>query len=159
VTKLGGKVKNCIGGPGKDYRVSGGGIPIGVDYYTDGIGINEVLSIASPMEKGRGGVAYRANFFSLTATSSFPANTSDIPTGIKGPTNLISGNPYYVFGCMDKADDYIARIRVLIRSWDSVTGFDAKNGPYGSGNEPTFGDAWHDTAIWEDLGTNYPNGI
>jgi hypothetical protein len=156
VTKLGGKVANCIAGPGADFQTGPTGFPVTLDYLTGDSGVNEVLNIERPFAKTRNTNLYRSNYFPLTATTDFPANTSDIPTAMKGPTGALQANPYYEFGCLDEAADYIARIRLVIRSWDSIEEFTSKSNPYSSGNEPQYGSPWHDKGVWKDYPTNYP---
>ncbi|MBI3543237.1 MAG: hypothetical protein HY075_08200 [Deltaproteobacteria bacterium] len=62
--------------------------------------------------------------------------------------------PYYEFQCLDSAGDYLARIRVLIRSWDTVAGFTAATNPYNVAAgvyTDSFGGLWHGQTIWRDV--------
>jgi hypothetical protein len=98
---------------------------------------------------------FAANWFTPqtfgNATNTLPATT--VPTG------LSQESLYYQFGCMDRADDYIARIRVIVRSWDETSDFTAQFNPYNPGaNEPGFGSTYHDRAVWDDTsgGNGFP---
>ena len=85
-----------------------------------------------------------------------PAGAQTVNTvGVASPGSL---NPYYMMGCLDAAGDYKARIRILIRSWDTVTGWTQFTNPYtgGGATEPTFLDPVHDWITWTDMPTTYP---
>lgn len=170
VTELGGAINNCIAGPGKDFKTNSHGYPVSTVYFrTDtNLGANEKLTLATPDSKERGGNIYRANYFDSTdyggSSNTFPYADYTLPLGIKGPSTTAgsapyrSGYPYYEFGCMDKAGDYIARIRVMIRSWDTISGFSSNSNPYTSGYEPQFNDRWHDATVWKDVLDGYAGG-
>ncbi|MFZ9596170.1 MAG: hypothetical protein ACO3A2_08845 [Bdellovibrionia bacterium] len=161
-TTLPGKINNCIAGPGKDFAVDKFGNPVGVIYPTSGIGTNSALTLSAPYELQRSGNIYRANYF--TSPSS-PEAVEDIPTAIKGGPQTITTvprNSYYEFSCLDHALDHLARIRLLIRSWDRSANFLDLSNPSSSSSSPgkeTFNpDEYHDLKVWSDLSTSeYPN--
>jgi len=172
---LGGKVKNCAAGPGVDYKVNTAGFPIVKDFYAEN-GINSTVDLQTPDDSGknRSGILYLANFFRPddyeNADPIFSTSTTlTYPRGITGPDALLpnfpQGFPYYEFNCRDRADDVIARIRLLIRAWDTLADFENKNPyvPATSGTEPQFGETWHDRTNWTDVNPDktsdsYPNG-
>lgn len=154
---LGGEITNCINGPGKDFLVNDKNYPIPQDIPTALSGVNDKLTLLAPASLNRSGNLYRANYFKPT---DYTGNVTDefsssvvAPLAVRGPASIPrSGTPYYHFACVDSAGDYIARIRVLIRSWDTMVDFTAKNNPYNSGSETNFPDQyWHDKLIWKDL--------
>jgi hypothetical protein len=108
--------------------------------------------VASPISLQKSGNVYAANWFTPetfgNATNTFPATT--YPSGMAYTFNT-EPMGYYQFGCMDRAGDYIARIRVLVRSWDETSDFTAQSNPYNPlSSEPEFGTPYHDYHVWDD---------
>ena len=165
INSLGGNVASCAVGPGVDYAVGPGGFPIPRDIYVATIGVNDALTLAVPSVKNLGTNLYVSNYFKPTAFGNasdvFPYTSTNLPTAILGPNTggVPNGHAYYEFACLDRADDYIARIRVLVRSWDTMAGFTAQSNPYTSGNDPVFGFPWHDVGVWMDVGSVYPGAL
>jgi hypothetical protein len=60
-------------------------------------------------------------------------------------------NPYYLFGCLDTAFNYRARIQLIIRAFDTLAGWTCNNNPYSIGVNPGFGDPLHNVIVWEDF--------
>ena len=128
----------------------------GITNFVEGTGINEVYEVpklavggaGNPSAKDTIGNVYTANYF---------ADGSP-------PSSMI--NRYYDFSCVDRADELVGRIRVLIREWDSLsqmTNFQSN----GSGNadsgtaifdpgpctpDPNFpSDCLNDRSSWRDF--------
>lgn len=171
---FGGKVSNCVAGPGKDYQVNQQNFPSTKDFFAEQ-GINSTLDLPAMDSSGkqRSGLIYLANFFRPAdygnAGGTFSTSTTTtFPRGMRGPDVLGSypaGFPYYEFDCRDRANDLIARIRLLIRGWDKLVDFENKNPyvPANPGTEPQFGETWHDMPNWTDINpdqtsNSYPKG-
>lgn len=164
-TDLGGKITNCMAGPGIDFLLNKNGFPIPKDYPTAKTGINDKITLNTPAAQERSGNLYLANYFKPSSWGSkndlFPFSDGLYPAGMKGPLTdqKYQGFPYYEFGCLDQASDYIARIRVLIRAWDKISEFTNNNNPYtdpSAGDEPQFDDSYHDKKVWHDLESDDP---
>lgn len=160
-----GSIASCLSGPGK--TVSGYqdkfGYPRAV-YYDSTAGRNTRLDFISPADAQKVSIISVANFWdpldfnrSTTEVSSAtpfpPLASNDIPKGLQAALGYLP-TPYYEFGCVDGADDYVARIRVIIRGWDSVAGFNANANPYTdpTTHEPGFNSDYyvHDRSVWGD---------
>jgi hypothetical protein len=183
VVKMTGAYQNCYAGPGKDLTgfQDKDGWPTTVYYKDSGSGYNSRIDITAPIDKDAGTNLYLGNYWNPTyfqrngvETGSFPlADTGNVPKALtpltlSGATDVVQ--PYYDFLCMDKADDTVARIRVLVRSWDTVSNFTAQSNPYTdpTTHEPGFNPDYflHDRGVWNDfspttivLGDVYPGAI
>ncbi|OFZ20547.1 MAG: hypothetical protein A2X94_10995 [Bdellovibrionales bacterium GWB1_55_8] len=154
-TSLGGKRSACLNGPGtldifpKDAK---SGYPRDLLTKAEVEGVNGLFEIPSSIEKDMASTVYVANYFNPT---SFGGVGSTFPqaAGVK-PTALLK--PFYQFGCLNSAWEYVARIRLLVRSWDRVDNFTAQSNPYSAGNEGQFDTALHDRSVWEDFLNTYP---
>lgn len=151
---------NCLAGAAMD--VSGAldkdGFPTAVDFRTLDTGQNFIYTIEAPIAKGYGSNLYIANYFLPTSFgdsgTTFPPSTSS-----DFPIPMYTNHQYYEYGCLDAADDYNARVRLLIRSWDTVANFTAYSNPYTSPAtlEPEFLSPYHDKDVWQDYApTGYP---
>jgi hypothetical protein len=168
---MAGKNANCYVGPGKylsNYQNSKGE-PVAVAYRDRGTGNNDKIDLKSPLEGEHGSNLFISNYFNPTdfqrfgvETGTFPlADKRNIPLAFKPVVARDMANPYYEFVCADTAEDTIARIRVLIRSWDTVTNFTAKSNPYTDPTtlEPGFNSDYilHDRSVWTDMSPTHPN--
>lgn len=160
-----GNQNNCISGPGPDLFGRGGsGAPMGKIYRTYDAGVNQEVSIYSPLEREYQSNLYVANYFNpMTfgdSQQAFPP-TADANYPVADPApDLSPASPYYEIACTDQAADTIARIRVLVRPWDRVSDFNANTNPYDPGAEPVFGGPFHDYNVWQDLaGPNFFIGL
>jgi hypothetical protein len=189
--KFGGKISNCIAGPGKDLHAAASGYPVTEITRTSLTGGNEVVPVAAPLYKTNAdgsrfsGNVYLSNYFNpnsfgYVGTPSWPVSTTYWPSAIKGDvvgaasvlikgqtysftdgssymTAPISMNPYYEYGCLDEAFEYQARIRLFVKSWDTLSGWTATSNPYTAGSEASFPEyPYHDLQVWEDLLNNFP---
>jgi hypothetical protein len=146
----GGNPNNCLSGPAMDSQtlVAGAagdlanGYPKSSLYTLDGGALNGKYVIKSPLSKTFVTNAYIANFWQSGTTGDYPLTSDGVgtasPNAMQGPLlpagtsnpgceagQFCSGNPWYEFDCWDQAQDNIARIRVLIRSWTSNTQFES----------------------------------
>ena len=168
----GGSLSNCIGGPAvaASSATKVGGIPIPSIAYVAGTGVNAVSTVAAPIASLKVGNMSVANYFTSTNynnSATFPAafNTAQNPTlpfqtplasvttGM-GPISAVTP-AFYEFQCLDTAKELKARIRVLVRSWDTAGFKGVSTGPYVSnyGWEPspfTF-QPMHDFLVWDDI--------
>jgi hypothetical protein len=165
-----GNQANCISGP--DVDVSGygrgpGGYPRDTIQRTIDAGVNTSVTMTSPINKtGQGSNIYVANYFDPAFIGGAPANTlSTFPPALTTDYPIADGSslgpalpgtsPYYTFTCEDEAADTVARIRILVRSWDRVSDFTANSNPYDPGTEPVFGGQWNDFSVWENYVSTY----
>jgi hypothetical protein len=169
--KMSGHMNNCYVGPGKDLAgfQNSKGWPVAVAYKDQGSGNNDKIDLASPLAKNRVSNIYLSNYYNPTdyqrnvaETGSFPvANAGDIPKAFESMLTGDPVNPFYEFLCTDGAEDQIARIRVMIRSWDTVSNFTAMSNPYTdpTTNEPGFNSDFflHDRSVWTDFSPTHVN--
>ena len=116
--------------------------------------------------------ALKANKFlgSTGGTTSFGSGTGAGATALAIPGSspalhaiglslgVNTGNPYYEYNCLDRDRELIARIRVLVRSWDTKSQFGVATSytpnyleEGGVGTTAPF----HDRLVWGDLFFNY----
>jgi hypothetical protein len=93
--KFGGKVSNCIVGPGKDFRQSANGYPVEEISRTSLNGGNELVQVTSPLKKSNldgspySGNIYPANYFNPTSfgfvgVPTWPVPKANWPRAISG---------------------------------------------------------------------------
>lgn len=164
-----GTPSNCLVGPAMDTQTKDTyGNPLTSIYYTYTSGVNGSYTIASSKAKGYKTPLYAANFFNpwdinaaainanTAGAHAFPANdgaafqSTYVPISLRNTGSQVAAQPYYEFGCVDAAADYIARIRVIIRAWDTVSRWTAYSNPYMTGSS-TFNANWHTYDIWRDV--------
>jgi hypothetical protein len=154
VSEWGGNITSCLAGPGLDLQLKSGKMfPTSDLYYIKDVGKNNSTIIPAPFIKELRSNLYLANFFYSTNyndSSTYPAsfntakhtklNTSASMNVLKSPGSssgtytLYSkiGVPFYEYRCYDNAQEVIARIRVLIRSWHTKINFDTLPTSYSS---------------------------
>lgn len=84
--------------------------------------------------------------------------TEIIATGFNG--NL-SGDPFYSFDCYDEYRERVARIRVMVRSWDTTSQLNTSTDytpDYGVEGGVGGSSGKHDFTVWGDLFFNYTDG-
>ena len=192
----GGQASDCAAGPAFDVGLKDkSGFPAPTIAEIAGTGVNTKFTIPSPLSKQFVSNVYAANYFTSTNYDSVKAagvgympaaivpalNSSAITawppssTGasVAAPANP---NPYYTFTCYDEGKEVLARIRVMVRSWDTVssnwlttTGLGASvytaNTSCNTAVLPPgtpCPDPFHDFGIWDDIfpfvsGSNVPN--
>lgn len=165
-----GKRANCLAGPGMDTQAKTiDGYPRADLYRAEGVGLSKSYEIAAPITKSLYSDLFVANFYNpqdfdprIFGGAASGGITSVLPDGggvDHSHSPRAAYQRFYEFGCLDRAEDYAGRIRVLVRSWDTVTGFPSAD-PYsvgstgdnaGSAAEPgTFG-PFHDRSVWKDV--------
>jgi hypothetical protein len=170
--KWGGQFSNCLAGPAmKSQPKDSSGYPYALDYYTLAAGKNEIYTVDQLSSSGgapnlRSSV-YAANFFNIAdhgAALPPPLNTQD---GVSGS----APNPYYNFYCLDRADEIVAKIRIMVRDWNRLsdhTTYSAGGAEatleaasnFNTGTEPINDDyapdLYNDYKDWLDFGLTYP---
>lgn len=124
----GGLIGSCLAGPAiatQERNIFD--FPLADLIDMTGIGLNRNYEITSPLNQGYLTNLYVANYFDVT--DSFPGAAADeFPGGIAFDWSTaslalqgeeINANPWYEFACLDVAEDYIHRVRVLIRAWST----------------------------------------
>jgi hypothetical protein len=122
--KWGGKLGNCIDGPGEDQeRDAAENMPKYTITPVTGVGANDVYPIKSPMSAHGGALLnhYAANYFDVAQHGgSMPQAVNHVPAGTSA-----NANPYYLFECLNRAHEVRASIWLSIREWDAVADFNS----------------------------------
>lgn len=142
----------CLAGPAVDTQPKDvNNFPAKSYVNVAGTGLYNSYAVKSPISRSNGSNIYPANWFTPTT---FANGSNALPATLFPASIASTRNPYYQFGCVDRADDYIARIRILVRSWDKTSNFTAQSNPYNPGTpEPQFGTGFHDRSVWDDTTT------
>jgi hypothetical protein len=171
-TYFGGSASACVIGPAVDvYGRSASGYPFTEVYGTYEEGLSSAINIASPLSKLYSTNLYIGNYFDpYDFGDTSPANEEQPPSSISyypsaDPAPGNGTSPYYEFDCLDSAGDYNARIRMMIRSWDTVSNFTNDTNPYNYldsqtsnyGTQATFNTPYHDHNDWYDLDPSNPD--
>lgn len=125
----GGQPENCLVGPAMDSQTVyqgpigdiNNGYPRGTLTALDGSAVNSTYVVKSPLSKNFFSNAYIANYWQSGTIGSYPFSSA--PNAVQGPAGFPTGNPWYEFDCLDPAEDLVARIRVMVRSWSSNAQF------------------------------------
>ncbi|MEK6579477.1 MAG: hypothetical protein AABZ55_09660, partial [Bdellovibrionota bacterium] len=147
----GGSPGACFDGPGAHdpaNPLSKGPVTVGgfpkTDYFfdTSGVGINSEWKVGAPLKLEKGTNLFLANYYT-------PLNPAAKPTAYGQP---------WTFSCRDSAFDITARIRVYVRSWDTLAGFIAQTTDITNPAtvEATYGEVVHDMFVWQNVGNAYP---
>jgi hypothetical protein len=140
---FGGNQASCLSGPAvASQPKSPSGFPIATLQEVIGTGIANAYTVAAPIALEKHSDVYLANYFS----------------GGIAPTPVVQ--PYYELQCLDPAQELVARLRIMVRKWDTAAEF-AKNGagnPNLAGNEPPpFGTFPNDDfEAWSEFANTYP---
>ena len=130
----GGQKSNCLVGPAMSSQPKDkAGYPEPMVYALNATSHTGTYVIASPVSQQLASNLAVSNYFLPTAASVAVGTAATATYGItqtsmaiQGPTGVAKPtNPYYEFGCLDAAADYIARIRVLVRAWSGDSAFAA----------------------------------
>jgi hypothetical protein len=117
------------------------------------------MKLQAPADKAYGSNIYTANYYedltNLPKPVSYPDAT--LAPAYKFPW------PYYTYDCVDEAEEVYARIRIMIRDWNSRSEFIKTSNTADanvSGSEPGFSyDDYNDHGDWkdyQDLNLEYP---
>lgn len=169
---------SCLAGPAiKTQTLDGNGLPLATITYVEGTGINKTYTIPAAINQAVGELKVRNNYWAANfynpsdygALASPPA-FFEKPLAMQNPA-LFSSPPTesvyrqsamdnYEILCLDRADDFIARIRMLIREWNSEADFASPAGdPDQTGFDAVTGDEINDRDDWLDLigmGVDFP---
>jgi hypothetical protein len=123
------------------------GYPKATLFTLDGNSLNSTYTVASPLSQGLGSNVYVSNFWQSGVTNNYPLtaynSAAGAPNAMQGPglnaavyssgcyhpsaapagDYICTGNPWYEFDCLDAAQDNVARIRVMVRSWTYEANF------------------------------------
>lgn len=144
-----GKAGNCAAGAGMTGTLSETtGLPV-TTYYFKPNGFNDEFKIGGRTVIDGNSSLYYANYYSGPTPAAFKS------------AGTYPGNPYYEWYCLDEAHEEIARIRLQIREWNTMSAFLLKSlgDPDTTGTEPLSGDSINDFYDWLDvvnLGDNFP---
>jgi hypothetical protein len=184
----GGNPNNCLTGPAIDTQILTQGTgylttgyPLASIYALDGNSISGTYTVKPPIKRLDHSNAYIANYWQSATIGSYPQsgapNAMQVPQITNGRVYFNNPNPWYEFDCLDPAQDVIARIRVMVRSWSSNAQFaqmvatqngTPTNGTYNLyGSEPTpFGDqpildreTWVDPANSSGTYATFSSGV
>ncbi len=169
-TKWGGSFAACIDGPAKYTQTPGrDGYPTFEINYVEGLGLNKAYEPPPPIENlyPRSLGVYLANWF----------DPADHPTGDNTPLPTRPGtgarvtSPYYSFYCLDRDREVLARIRLMVRDWDTSEAFEAmetdpdahsvglgtfEDDPFDTADPPAYNTYVNDYYDWGDWGNSYP---
>lgn len=159
----GGKVSNCLKGPAmqRDSFYTGltsSGHPRSVIFPVLSSGMNEAYRILSPESLRLGSNVYTSNYF----VSADHPNGGGRPVCTMSVNGFQATNLYHQFTCYDRASEVKARIRVMIREWNTDTEYNlgAAGDPDTGGSEPSFGNpANNDVGDMKDLGDTAPPSL
>jgi hypothetical protein len=174
----GGSVNSCLDGPAMSTEWSSymgtDGKPRARLEYVEGSGFNNTFKILSGISQSfSGNIPYTGNIFAANFynPSDHPAATGpgfvsapydgDRPVGLRIPDNVDIDDRYmpedsYVLSCLDRADEVLARIRLMVREWNDDPIASGGN-PDDVGTDPGFpDDDLNDRNDWLDYGANYP---
>jgi len=153
----GGKESNCLAGAAMDTQSRDkDGHPETDISYVEGTGLNRTYTINSPLKLQTFSNLYAANYFDPAdhAPNTVPKGHILIPFGYRS-------SPYYELDCLDRALEYKARIRIMIREWNTYSEWQKK----GSGDSNVIGfepNPWGayglgDLFDWGNFPLVYPN--
>jgi hypothetical protein len=155
--KWGGKVGNCLMGPAKKVKEmpqSNNGIPLTQIFYVEGIGIRSSYAVPSPISLEFASNVFISNYFlAADHVGGVPLAYTPVPDF---PTFF--PNQKYVFSCLDRAHDPIARITLSVREWNEESQFliGPTGNPDTTGSTP-FGTPINNRRDLKDLGAARPN--
>ncbi|MCO5143666.1 MAG: hypothetical protein M9962_11305 [Oligoflexia bacterium] len=157
ITEWGGAVGACIEGPAKYTQVlDENRFPYNSIFY--GLsGINSEYSVKGPIAtRALASTVVSSNYYNPVADH---GNNRPLamraPAAVTNATLARTPQDTYTFECLDDADDFIARIRLFIREWNTSPIAEGGN-PNVVGNEPVYGTPNNDYSDWGDFGNVYP---
>ena len=163
----GGLQSACLSGPAMDTQEkTTNGFPRVTTTYIEGTGINTTYDITA----NRSSMISTRRIISNVRTANFykpSEHTGGIPIGMQAPS-AVSGSTAtqdtYDFECLDRAGELNARIRLMIREWNTDTDVNGDDNfveggdPDLEGDEVNFpGMVSNDHYDWKDFGDNYPS--
>jgi len=173
----GGKLANCLAGPAmtnmwNGYRSTETNLPKYRVESVSGVGFNSSITLPAAINSRAGGITvsssvFAANFYNplqhVGGPGSVPAG-EDIrrPVALRLPANVTATNYFpqdsYILDCLDRAEEVSARIRVMIREWNTAPIVQGGDPDFDDGSgDPGFpGEPLNDRLDWLDFGATYP---
>ncbi len=174
----GGNPASCLSGPALSPEWQGyigdDGYPQARLEYVEGVGFNNTFKITGAIRSKFGSDqlfrnnVWAANFYNPTdhpAASGngyvLGSNDGDRPVALRIPDTVTGLDIYmpedsYILSCLDRADEVLARIRLMIRDWNDAEIVSGGN-PDDTGTDPGFpDDSLNDRYDWLDIGAFYP---
>ena len=132
------------------------GVPTAMVYYVENTGILGVYDIPSPLSLGLFSNIFISNYFlpaDHVASAGIPLAYKLIPSV---PT--VTPNTKYVFSCLDRSYDILARITLSVREWNERSQFllGAAGSSDTTGAEAIYGTPINDLKDLKDIGNSYP---
>lgn len=152
----GGKPANCLKGPAMDIQsLMADGYPFYTYIRTGSEGTSGSYTVASPISKSQSSNIYASNYF----VAADHALAGGVPRAFAAANGAPSTEVYHEFRCLDRNEDVQARIRIMVREWNTNAQFslgsagdpDTGGAEVGHGN-PVNNDRWD----FKDFGDSYP---
>ncbi len=155
-----GKNSNCLAGPAMQtapYEIQKvnktNGYPQIMYYNVLLSGINNAYRVVPPISMDWSDNTYVANYFS----SADHGGGSNVPMAFRSVTSSTAPatQPYYQFTCLDNHEEVKARIRIMVRDWNSAAEYalGALGNPDAGGSETNFGSGpINDYLDFKDIG-------
>ena len=157
--KWGGSVAKCLSGAAMAVmQKDKSGFPKTEISYVEGVGVRSSYLIPSPLILGSTSNIPIANYFD-------PAeHVGGLPTALTPVTDFptFSPTPKYVFSCLDRANDPIARITLSVRDWNEKAQLQlSAAGSSDTTGTTAFGTPINNRNDLKDTNnlTNYPTGF
>lgn len=167
-----GNYGDCLSGPGATSEyVNTKKQPLTI--YTDltkGDGLVKSLDVVAPITKSFGSNVYASNYYNPADHAAMTTTTnSRADLGTKAPAAYdyfidyngfgFKPSPFYSFECVDRHDEVKARIRLMVREWNTTTVTQGQDhDTTGSESSPFDYDGKNDFGDWKDFNTNFPKG-
>lgn len=155
----GGHAGNCVTGPATSTQTidTTYKTPINSIYYVDGVGFNRTYTIPKAINTYQTNI-WASNFYNPSdhAASKPEAMTAPSAAEIADANERYLPNDTYSWECLDRAEDLLGRIRIMIREWNTDVLAQGGN-PDVTGADPI--DATqplNDRNDWLDWGDVYP---
>lgn len=149
-----GSAAQCLSGPAMALATRDGqGFPMPLITYVEGTGIAKSIKIPSAKGSFFGSSPLRSNLFAANFYN--PGDhKGGKPLSLRKPENGVAPRDTYTWECLNRNEDVIARIRLMIREWNSP--IEENGDPDATGTDPVFEDEINDRWDWLDFGEEYP---
>lgn len=149
-----GSPAQCLSGPATLLSTRDGqGFPLPPITYVEGTGLAKIVTIPAARDSRFGANPLRSNVFAANFY-----NPGDHKRGMPLPLQSHGNGPApqdtYTWECLNRNEDVRARIRIMIREWNSQ--IEENGDPDLSGQDPVFGDQINDRFDWLDFGDTFP---
>lgn len=151
----GGSVSGCLAGPAMDFGLlDPKGFPLSTISYVRGTGVAKTYPIMSGLARAETHNVYGSNFYNPKD------HDGGRPLALRKPRYLQPKDQYlpndtYNFECLDGSERVTARIRLMVREWNSS--MEEGGDPDRSGPDSDFPDLEiNDRLDWKDIGEAFP---